>query len=658
MRHFTIALLLASFSFAARVDVDTPGKVVRLADPQISPDGKRVAVMLSRANFDENRYDAELTLIEIGSKARRVLTQRRGLTQPRWSPNSERLAFLAAVDGKAQIFVLPMDAGEAVQVSKAPQGVQQYAWKPDGKEIAYVTADEPSKTEGPERHNKSFEAANNDFLVTAAPMPAHVWIVDAAGGKARRITSGAWTLPQSLPPSSPSSPISWSPDGKSLAIVKVLSPYTGDSDQRAVQILDVASGRMTSLTGQAKNESQPVLSPDGRSVAYWYPRDGQGRNVNEIMLAPVSGGSGRSITRSLDRNVQRAIWMPDSKAMLVSANDRTTVGLWIQPIDGPARKLDIGKVVPTAAFWLDASISPKGQVVFTGSEPEHPTEVYYMESATSKPARLTDVNSAVASLELGKTETMEWDGPDGFRQDAVITYPPGFAAGKKYPLVLYIHGGPRSASKEAFSTRAQLMAAQDWVIFEPNYRGSDNRGNAFQAAIWNDSGEGPGRDVMSGVKELLKRGFIDEKRMGVTGWSYGGYMTSWLLGNFPEMWKVAIAGAPVTDWIDQYTLGDANVLRGQAFGGSPYSDAKRMQEFVKQSPMTYAPRIKTPTLVMCLTGDYRVPITQSYKLYHAIRDNGVEAKFVAYPLTGHSPTDPVHSRDVDRRWIEWLRERM
>jgi dipeptidyl aminopeptidase/acylaminoacyl peptidase len=143
--------------------------------------------------------------------------------------------------------------------------------------------------------------------------------------------------------------------------------------------------------------------------------------------------------------------------------------------------------------------------------------------------------------------------------------------------------------------------------------------------------------------------------MAVTGWSYGGYMTTWLLGNFPDAWKVAIAGAPVTDWIDQYTIGDSNVLRGQAFGGSPYSDARRMEEFVKQSPITYAPRIKTPTLVMCLTGDYRVPITQSYKLYHAIRDNGVATKFVAYPLTGHSPADPVHSRDVDRRWIEWLR---
>ena len=151
------------------------------------------------------------------------------------------------------------------------------------------------------------------------------------------------------------------------------------------------------------------------------------------------------------------------------------------------------------------------------------------------------------------------------RQDGVVTYPPDFAAGRKYPLVLYVHGGPRSASKESFSSRAQLLAAQGWVVFEPNYRGSDNLGNKFQAAIWNDSGDGPGRDVMSGVEQLKKRGFVDESRMAVTGWSYGGYMTTWLLGHFP-VWKAAIAGAAVTDLVDQYTFGDSNVRRRREAG--------------------------------------------------------------------------------------------
>jgi dipeptidyl aminopeptidase/acylaminoacyl peptidase len=225
---------------------------------------------------------------------------------------------------------------------------------------------------------------------------------------------------------------------------------------------------------------------------------------------------------------------------------------------------------------------------------------------------------------------------------------------RKYPTVLYIHGGPRASSKQAFSSRAQLLAAQGWVVFEPNYRGSDNLGNAFQAGIWNDAGAGPGRDVMAGVAALEKRGFVDTAKLAVSGWSYGGYMTTWVLGNYPAKWKAAVAGAAVTDWLDQYDYGDANVRRGSAFGGSPYTDAKRMQAYREQSPIYYASKIQAPTLILSDTGDFRVPITQSFQLYHALVDNGVPTQFIAYPVTGHSPSDPVHSRDIDRRWIAWL----
>lgn len=298
-------------------------------------------------------------------------------------------------------------------------------------------------------------------------------------------------------------------------------------------------------------------------------------------------------------------------------------------------------------------MGPNGSIALTGSEPDRPTELYYLATPESKVERLTEFNSQTASLELGRSESVQWDS-GGFHMDGVVTYPPDFAASKKYPLVLYIHGGPRSASKQAFSSRAQLLAAQGWVVFEPNYRGSDNLGNAFQAGIWNDAGAGPGRDVMAGVVVLEKRGYVDATRMAVSGWSYGGYMTTWLLGNYPDRWKAAVAGAAVTDWFDQYNYGDANVCRGSAFGGSPYTDADRMQAYRDQSPITYASKIKAPTLILSDTGDYRVPITQSFQLYHALADNGVPTQFIAYPVSGHSPADPVHSRDVDRRWMAWL----
>lgn len=649
-----IAAGLATTCFAARYGLSDVGRTVRVSDPQIAPDGKSIALIVSRANYDENRYDGDIVLIDPATRAERRITYgRRAVSQPRWSPDGTRLGFLAGVDGKPQLFVLPLNGGDAWQVTKAPLGVQQYAWRPNGKDIAYVTQDEAPKLQGEGRHNKAFEIRNNHFLMTEGSRPSHLWIVAATGGAARKLTSGDWTLAVSMPPSPPSSPLSWSPDGRKLAIVKVATAYTGDSDRSAIQILDVESGEMKPLTSREKNESQPLFSPDGRRIAHWFPRDGESRNVNEIYLEPLSGGESMSITRKIDRNIQRAIWMPDGRSMLVSANDGTSTGLWIQPIDGPARRIDTGAVVATASFWLDASVGPHGEIAFTGSEASHPAELYYTVSPDAKAQRITAYNDEIAKLELGRSETVRWKS-ENYECDGVVTYPPDYVTSKKYPLVLYIHGGPRSSSKVSFSSRAQLLAAQGWVVFEPNYRGSDNLGNAFQAAIWNDAGAGPGRDVMAGVEMLKQRGFVDASKMAVSGWSYGGYMTTWLLGNYPDQWKVAIAGAAVTDLRDQYNLGDANVRRGSSLGGSPWTDAKRAQAYAAQSPITYAARIRTPTLILSNTGDYRVTITQSYQLYHALRDNGVATQFIAYPLPGHSPADPVHSRDVDRRWVDWL----
>ncbi len=657
MRLLTLALLslLSTPELRAkRFDLDALSQIVRLADPQLSPDGKSIAVLVSRANLEENRSDTDLVLVDVATKSQRILAQRRGITQPRWSPQGDTLGFLATVDTKSQLFLLPMAGGEARQVTKSPTGLQQYAFSPDGARVAYVASDELPAKPGFERHNKSFEIQNNDFLTTVQPVPSHLWVMPVSG-VARRLTSGSWTLPISFPPGAPASPVNWTPDGKQLAIVKVASPYSGDFSTSSVQLVNAETGEMRPLTGVAKSETQPVISPNGQHVAYWYPREGRNSNVNEIYVSTVGGGEGRSITRSLDRNIQRSIWMPGSDSLLVSANDGTGVGLWVQPLNGAPRRIDTGSVVATAAFWLDASVSPKSQIAFTGSEPNWPAELYYLESPNAKPVRLTDFNKSIAGLELGKSETIRWKGPDGHQNDGVVTYPPGFAPGQKHALVLYIHGGPRSASKQAFSTYAQSFAAQGWVVFEPNYRGSDNLGNAFQSAIWNDAGAGPGRDVMSGLEVLKQRGWVDESRIATCGWSYGGYMTTWLLGNYPQVWKVAVAGASVTDWLDQYNLGDANVRRGDAFGGSPYTDPARLESMRLQSPITYASKVKAPTLVLATTGDFRVPITQSYRFYHALRDNGVPTKFIGYPVYGHSPTDPVHQRDIMRRYVNWLK---
>jgi dipeptidyl aminopeptidase/acylaminoacyl peptidase len=639
-------------------DLAWVGKMVRVSDPQIAPDGKSLVAVVTRPDYEKDLNVAELALVDIASGKTRFLThERKTASFPRWSQTGDRIAFLAADGDKHnQIFVMEMAGGEPLQVTKSPTSIQQFAWKPDGSALAFVAIDEAPKKTGADQFDDAFEVGNQSFLDKEKALPTHLWIVPAAGGEAKRLTSGTWTLPVAFPPGPPASPIAFTPDGSKIIYVRLENTYSGDRRYSSPQVLDLASGKSEAITTHTMFASFPSLSPDGMHVAYLYPRDGTDRNYQDIFVVDGLKGDGANITQPIDRNFFRALWTPDSKAIVTGANDGATAGLWLQPLSGKATRLNLGDVTPSTGYWLDVNVGPQGQIAFTGTEPHHPAEIYILDSPESKPRRLTSLNSDFDSLNLGKSEVVTWQSPDkapkNWMENGILTYPPSYVPGAKLPLVLYIHGGPTSCSKDTFSVFAQMIAAQGWLVFEPNYRGSDNEGNDFARAIVDDSGDGPGRDVLAGIEMLKKRGIVDEANIAVTGWSYGGYMTSWMIGH-AQFWKAAIAGAPVTNLIDQYTLSDSNVARAASIGGSPYV-GDWMKHWVEQSPMTYYEKMITPTLVLQDTGDYRVTITQGYELYHALKDRGVRTEFYAYPIGGHSPADPVRMRDVYRRWIEWL----
>lgn len=627
---------------------------VRLSDPHLSPDGKSVVLVESRADVESDEYRSELVLVELpGGQLRPLTRDRHHAASPRWSPAGDRIAFIAPdADKHGQVFVLPMRGGEALQLTSAKDAVSQFAWSPDGASIAYAVEDPKPELKGEDKFRTAFRVGNDDFTISEAVRPTHLWLVPSEGGTARRLTSGSWSLPSSLPPGPPSSPISWSKDGKSIVLVRQETPSTGDGLLTRIQVLDVAGGALRSLTGETRLEGYPKVSPDGTRIAYWRNRNGNAWEFQDVWLAPFAGGAGRDLSAPADVNVFGTWWSRDGRSLIVGGNTGTTVGLWRVGIDGSTERLRLEGAMPTNGYWMDLDVGADGKLVFVGQTNADPAELYLLAPGSHAASAVTHENAALADLTLARTEAVTWKGPGGRTLDGILTYPAGYRAGQQYPLVLLIHGGPTSSSRERFGLLRYVLATHDWLVFEPNYRGSDNGGNAFAAAIYRDAGQGPGEDVMSGVEYLKSRGLVDAQRMAVTGWSYGGFMTTWLAGHYP-VWKAAVAGAAVTDFVEMYDLSDGNVTTSEQTGASPYV-GDGMDVNRRQSPASAVTQIRAPTLIMCDTGDFRVPITQSYGLYRALVDNHVTTEFYAIPTGGHFPGDPIRQMDVWQRWVDWL----
>jgi dipeptidyl aminopeptidase/acylaminoacyl peptidase len=648
---FASATCVSAPAVARTMQLDDLRKLVGLSSPAISPDGKRAVVVVSRVNWNEDRNDRELDVVDLATHARRALTyDRKGLTDPRWSPDGTKLAFIASegtgADAHAQVFVLPMDGGDARPVTKAPEGVEQFAWRPDGGAIAYAATDALPKKTGAERFRDGFVVGNTPITTRTAPRPVHLFVIDADGAsKARALTAGE----PSVATGEAQSTLSWSPDGKTIAFVLAPNAVLNDADRAHVELVDVASGTLSLATTHAAHESGPRFSPDGKHLAYTHSADDNQITLTEGWVTTPGGGSGAALSQPYDRAVHDLTWLPDSSAILFTAHDGTSTALVRAPLAASPARIDLGDLNISSA--LDGAIARDGAMVFVATATKQPAELYY-RAPNGLPVKLTDYNAVVAALELGTAETIAYPTSLGPRGDAVLTFPPGYVAGRKYPLVVHIHGGPTSASTRQFSRQVQIMAARGWLVLEPNYRGSDNLGLAYQRGVLYDPEDGPGKDIIGALDAVRARGIVDERRIVVGGWSYGGIMTAWMISKY-HFWRAAFSGASVNDWATDYGTADDPASDAALFHGSPFV-GNNAAEYRRASAISYVHDVTTPVLIVSDVGDNRDPFATSSMYYRALRDNGKDATFFAYPVNGHFPTDPVRTADVFGRWMEYF----
>lgn len=642
---------VAPAAAAAPFTVADASKLVALEEPAISRDGRSAVVVVRRANLEEDTYSTDLELVDIRSGAIRALTfARKDVAAPAFSPNGDRIAFLAAAsdekDAPTQLFVLSLQGGDARKITTTTEGVEEFAWRPDGEALAYVAQDDVKKKTGEARFHDAFEVTDDGYLRREAPKPEHIFLVPVGGGTTRALTTGD----DCVAAGEAQSTLSWSADGRTLAYTKVPSTILDVAARSHVELLDVPSGTHHPLSANTAHERGALYSPDGKRIASTFARGDEQTNLVDAFVASAIGGTETKVAPGLDRTIEDLAWNGDGSALYLAINDGTQHVLLEAPLEGKPHPLPLAGISPASA--LAGAVAKDGTLVFVGSTPLAPSELYVTAPGAASPRKLTSLNAAIAALALPTAEGFSFAGPDGFREDAVLTYPPGFSAAKKYPLLLLIHGGPTAASTVRFDSLAAVLAARGWLVLEPNYRGSNNAGLAYQKAVFEDAEAGPGRDVMAALAAVEARGIVDTSKLGVSGWSYGGIMTSWMVVS-QHVWKAALSGAAVNDWVADYATADDATADREIFKGSPFVGDNRA-DYLRQSAVAYAKDVTTPLLIVHDVGDARDPIVNSYVFYKALRDNGKPVTFVAYPIAGHFPRDPVRTADLYQRWIDWF----
>ena len=627
-----VALLMgAGFSMVAQGQKKTltPEASLNLrsvADLQFSPDGGRLAFVVMEPAKGTGRLRHIWMYDAVSGVARQFTFSAKSELAPRWSPDGKQLAFLSSRDeDQQQIFLMSMNGGEGRAITKGKRSVKAFEWSPDGKSIAFMAPD--AKTEEEEKKEKDKDDAK---VVDKDDKHARLWILNAATGEARALTKPNWNFDE----------LAWLPMGDRLVVKGTDHP---ESDQYTERILSVqvADGAMKEFVKPLGPFGEMRVAPDGKTISYVGPRE-DGPEPHDLMLLPVAAHAARNLTgASLDLLVQDYHWQKDGSVVLLAANGFSNL-LVTYSADGARHDL-----APTPGPAGSMAVTGSGEIAFVSQGATRPQEVWLWDQK-SAPTQITHLNDSWNQFTLSESESFRYNSFDGTVIEAALLKPQGYDGKSKLPLIALIHDGPTGRWSESIETWGQLLVTHGYAVFYPNNRGSVGYGQKFMEANRGDWGGGDFKDVMAGVEDLVKRGIADPEKLGIGGWSYGGYMAEWAITQ-TSAFKAAVSGAGMADLISEFGTED-HPAGDEWFYGVPW---EQPEGFLNSSPFVHLKKAKTPTLVLQGDADTVDPLGQSQELYRGLKRYGVEAEFVVYPREAQGFHEEKHLVDRLNRILAW-----
>ena len=611
----------------------TPAQLLSLrtiSDLRFSPDGQYVAFVVTEPVKGTTRA-RHIWLLDVKTKEVRQFTNSSKTEDaPRWSPDGKRLAFISNRDDVRQIYAIPMNGGEAKRLLETKHEIDNFSWSPDGKQIAFF-APEP-KTAAEDQKEKDKDDAR---VVDRDDHLRRLWLLDPDSGKVRQITSGRWRINEA----------EWLPNGSAM-IASATDHPESDQETNRIYSIELAAGKLIEVAAPRGPFGRLRVSPDGKSVVYVAaPVDGP--STHDLFLLTLADAKSRNLTSvSLDRPVLGYSWTSNTNLVMTIQNGSKTTFVSVG-LDGKAIQAEKLSVSPRGF-----DVSSSGMIAFVASSSAEAEELWLKDN--DKPAQhSSEFNKGWSQLPILKPEWFRYKSFDGLEIEGALIKPKGYVAGTRVPLVMLIHGGPTGAWQDSIESWGQLLAAHGFAIFYPNIRGSTGYGHKFVELNRADWGGGDYKDAMAGVDYLIAQGIADPQRLGIGGWSYGGYMSEWAITQTTRF-KAAVSGAGLSNLASEFGT-EAGSSYDQWFFGVPYEN---LDAFMKSSPFKYLKSAKTPTLILQGEADRTDPIGQSQELYRGLKYYGVEAELVLYPREGHGLTEEKHLIDRLNRIVAWYEKHL